>query len=105
MPYARFFRASLTGQTIRETLIDTSRLEEIGNKHDNVPCSHIALAWGMAQGHSVIPSINMIEDIERQLRDDFTLDEDDLQKIASVDKNLRLNYRLEFRPEPFDQYE
>lgn len=65
-------------------------LVEIGKKH-NKTGAQVALAWGIARGHTVIPKSKTPERIEQNLQGDFKLDEDDLRKIAAIDKKIRFN--------------
>lgn len=89
-------------------LIDDAVLVEIGKKHGKSG-AQVALAWGIAQGHTVIPKselprpwiryfVRLIHDIgktESRIKDnldcDFKLDQEDLEKIGSIDKKKRFN--------------
>ncbi|KUI68415.1 hypothetical protein VM1G_04643 [Cytospora mali] len=71
-------------------VIDDPVLVEVGKKH-NKSSAQVALAWGIAQGHSVIPKSKTPERIELNLEGDFKLDEEDLKKIAAIDKKTRFN--------------
>ncbi|KAK2613316.1 hypothetical protein N8I77_000237 [Diaporthe amygdali] len=64
-------------------LIDDSVLEEIGKNHDKTG-AQVALAWGIAQGHSVIPKSKTPERIQQNFKGD-------LKKIDGIDKKLRFN--------------
>lgn len=65
-------------------------LVEIGGKH-NKTGAQVALAWGIAQGHSVLPKSKTPSRIKANLEGDFKLDLEDVKKIASIDKKLRFN--------------
>jgi alcohol dehydrogenase (NADP+) len=71
-------------------LMDDPVLVEIGNKY-NKAGSQIALAWGVTQGHSVLPKSKTPSRIAQNLEGGFKLDEEDMQKIATIDKKLRFN--------------
>ena len=69
---------------------DDPVLVEIGKKY-NKTGAHIALAWGIAQGHTVLPKSKTPSRIKSNLEGDFKLDEEDLAKIAKIDKKARFN--------------
>lgn len=71
-------------------LIEDPVLVEIGKKHGKSG-AQVALAWGIAKGHSVIPKSKTESRIKQNLDGDFKLDEEELKKIASIDKKLRFN--------------
>lgn len=71
-------------------LMDDPVLQEIGKKHSKTG-AQVALAWGITAGHSVIPKSKTEERIKQNLGGDFKLDEDDMKKIADIDKKLRFN--------------
>ncbi|KAL8746165.1 MAG: hypothetical protein Q9190_001776 [Brigantiaea leucoxantha] len=71
-------------------LIDDPTLVEIGKKHGKNG-AQVALAWGIAQGHSVLPKSKTPSRIKDNLEGDFKLDADDLEKIAAINKKLRFN--------------
>ena len=71
-------------------LIEDSVLVEIGKKHGNSG-AQVALAWGVSQGHSVLPKSKTPSRIKENLEGDFKLDEVDLEKLKAVDKKLRFN--------------
>ncbi|KAL8667433.1 MAG: hypothetical protein Q9202_000649 [Teloschistes flavicans] len=71
-------------------LIDDPTLVEIGKKH-NKNGAQVALAWGIAQGHSVLPKSKTPSRIRDNLAGDFRLDEEDLEKLRKVDKKMRFN--------------
>jgi len=72
-------------------LMDDPVLVEIGKKHGGKTGAQVALAWGITQGHSVIPKSKTESRIKANLEGDFKLDSEDLQKIAGIDKKLRFN--------------
>jgi alcohol dehydrogenase (NADP+) len=69
---------------------DDSVLVEIGKKH-NKTGAQVALAWGITCGHSVIPKSKTPSRIKQNLEGDVKLDQEDMQKIAGIDKKLRFN--------------
>lgn len=71
-------------------LMDDPTLVEIGKKY-NKTGAHVALAWGISQGHTVLPKSKTPSRIQSNLEGDFQLDQDDLEKIAKIDKKLRFN--------------
>jgi diketogulonate reductase-like aldo/keto reductase len=71
-------------------LIDDPVLTEIGKKHGKTG-AQVALAWGIAKGHSVIPKSKTEERIKANLEGDFTLPKEDVEKISSIDKKMRFN--------------
>ncbi|KAI9731655.1 MAG: hypothetical protein M1818_007785 [Claussenomyces sp. TS43310] len=71
-------------------LINDPVLVEIGKKY-NKTGSQVALAWGVALGHSVIPKSKTPSRIAQNLAADFQLEAEDLKKIDRLDKKLRFN--------------
>lgn len=71
-------------------LMDDPVLQEIAKKHGKSG-AQVALAWGITSGHSVIPKSKTEERIKQNLGGDFKLDEEDMKKIAGIDKKLRFN--------------
>lgn len=71
-------------------VIEDPVLQGIGKKHDKTS-AQVALAWGVARGHSVIPKSKTAERILQNFRGGFKLDEDDLKKIDGIDKKLRFS--------------
>jgi alcohol dehydrogenase (NADP+) len=71
-------------------LMDEPTLVEIGKKH-NKSGAQVALAWGIAHGHSVIPKSKTESRIKQNLEGDFKLSEDEVKKIDVLDKKLRFN--------------
>ncbi|PBP26900.1 aldehyde reductase-like protein [Diplocarpon rosae] len=71
-------------------LIDDPVLVEVGKKHQKTG-AQVALAWGIAKGHSVLPKSKTPARIASNLEGDFSLDEEDLKKIEGMDKKLRFN--------------
>lgn len=70
--------------------MDEPVLVEIGKKH-NKNGAQVALAWGIAKGHSVIPKSKTPSRIQANLEGDFKLDAEDVKKIDALDKKLRFN--------------
>ncbi|CAL3963884.1 unnamed protein product [Diplocarpon coronariae] len=71
-------------------LMDDPVLVEIGKKHKKTG-AQVALAWGIAKGHSVLPKSKTPARIASNLDGDFELDAEDLRKIESIDRKLRFN--------------
>ncbi|KZM18468.1 Alcohol dehydrogenase (NADP(+)) [Ascochyta rabiei] len=71
-------------------LMDDPVLVEIGKKHGKSG-AQVALAWGIAQGHSVIPKSKTPSRIAHNLEGDFRLPQEDLERIAGIDKKMRFN--------------
>jgi alcohol dehydrogenase (NADP+) len=71
-------------------LIDEPLLAEIGKKH-NKSGAQVALAWGIANGHSVIPKSKTESRIKANLEGDFKLSGEEVEKINGLDKKLRFN--------------
>ena len=71
-------------------LIDDPTIVEIGKKY-NKNGAQVALAWGIANGHSVLPKSKTPERIQSNLAGDFRLEQEDLDKLSKIDKKLRFN--------------
>jgi len=71
-------------------LIDDPVLVEVGKKHGKSG-AQAALAWAISRGHSVVPKSKTPSRIENNFQGDFPLEEEDLKKIATIDKKLRFN--------------
>ncbi|KAF2430602.1 Aldo/keto reductase [Tothia fuscella] len=71
-------------------LMDDPVLVEIGKKH-NKTGAQVALAWGIAEGHSVIPKSKTESRIKANFEGDFELSKEDVEKIRGIDKKLRFN--------------
>jgi len=71
-------------------LMDDPVLVEIGKKHGKTG-AQVALAWGIAKGHSVIPKSKTESRIKSNLEGDFKLPQEDVAKIDGIDKKLRFN--------------
>ena len=78
-----------SGQGIGK-LIDDPALAEIGKKYGKSG-AQVALAWGIAKGHSVIPKSKTPQRIKDNLEGDFKLSEEDVKKVDGLDKKLRFN--------------
>ncbi|KAE9968986.1 hypothetical protein EG328_007140 [Venturia inaequalis] len=71
-------------------LMDEPVLAEIGKKHGKSG-AQVALAWGIAQGHSVIPKSKTESRIKQNLEGDFKLSQEEVEKVNGLDKKLRFN--------------
>jgi alcohol dehydrogenase (NADP+) len=69
---------------------DDPVLVEIGEKYSKTG-AQVALAWGIAHGHSVIPKSKTPSRIKSNLEGDFKLKAEDLKKIDAIDRKLRFN--------------
>ncbi|KAL2430595.1 putative oxidoreductase C26F1.07 [Exophiala dermatitidis] len=77
------------GQNVPK-LIDDPVLTDIGRKYGKNG-AQVALAWGIARGHSVIPKSKTPARIQANFEGDFKLDPEDVKKIDALDKKLRFN--------------
>ena len=71
-------------------LIDDPAVVEVGKKYGKAP-AQVALAWGIAHGHSVIPKSKTDQRIKDNLGGDFKLESADVKKLDAIDKKLRFN--------------
>ncbi|MCJ1271375.1 hypothetical protein MMC22_011275 [Lobaria immixta] len=71
-------------------LIDDPTLVEIGEKY-NRNGAQTALAWGINNGHSVLPKSKTPSRIKTNLEGDFKLEPEDLKTLNGLDKKLRFN--------------
>ncbi|OJJ49622.1 hypothetical protein ASPZODRAFT_88923 [Penicilliopsis zonata CBS 506.65] len=82
--------AIYTGQTKLGKLIEEPLLTEIGKKYGK-NAAHVALAWGVAQGHSVLCKSKTPSRIKANLEGDFRLEPEDVEKIEEINKKIRFN--------------
>ncbi|KAI9686011.1 MAG: hypothetical protein M1822_003994 [Bathelium mastoideum] len=71
-------------------LIDDVVLAEIGKRHGKSG-AQVALAWGIAKGHSVIPKSKTESRIKANLEGDFELSSEEMKRIDELDRKLRFN--------------
>lgn len=71
-------------------LIEHPVLAEVAKKHGKTPVQ-VALAWGVNSGRSVIPKSVIEWQIKENLKSDFVLDGEDMDKIATMDLKARFN--------------
>ena len=71
-------------------LIDEPIVQEIAKKYKKNG-AQVALAWGIQNGHSVLPKSKTPERIRSNLEGDFKLDPEDMKKLNTLDKKLRFN--------------
>ena len=71
-------------------LIDDPVLNKIGKKHGKSG-AQVALAWGIARGHSVIPKSKTESRIKDNLDVDFKLTAEEVEEINATDKKMRFN--------------
>lgn len=71
-------------------LIEDPVLVEIGKKYGKT-AAQVALAWGIAKGHDVIPKSKTPSRIRANLEGDFQIDAEDIKRIDALDKKMRLS--------------
>ncbi|MHB9056121.1 MAG: aldo/keto reductase [Paludibacteraceae bacterium] len=72
-----------------DTITKNPVIVEIARRH-NCPAAQIILAWGMQRGTIVIPkSVNASRIKENFGSLNVTLDNEDMQRISTIDRNLR----------------
>ena len=71
-------------------LIQDPVLVEIGKKY-NKSGAQVALAWGFTSGHSVIPKSKTPSRIADNMGGMFKLSDEDMKRIADLDKKARFN--------------
>lgn len=71
-------------------VMDDEVMKDIARQHQATP-AQVALAWAMAQGHSVIPSSTRRENLESNLKAlDLQLTDEDMARIATLDRGERI---------------
>jgi len=76
------------------TILEDNTIKAIAKKHNKTP-AQICLRWGTQRGTCVIPKTVTQERLKENLHTfDFTLDQTDMDQIASLNRNYRF-----FRPE------
>lgn len=53
--------------------------------------TRLLLAWGVTQGHSVLPKSKTPKRIQENFQGDFKLSDEDMKKIETMNKKLRFN--------------
>ncbi|OJD14253.1 hypothetical protein AJ78_05382 [Emergomyces pasteurianus Ep9510] len=71
-------------------MLDDPVLKEVAEKTGKT-CAQVALAWGIAHGHSVLVKSKTPERIQQNLNSDFRLDPEYVKKIDIIDKKRRFN--------------
>lgn len=79
-----------TGKANAPRLIDEPILKRIGDKYSK-SAAQVALAWGLANGRSIIPKSVVDWQIKENLDADFPLDAEDMEDIGRLDRALRFN--------------
>ncbi|KAJ9210862.1 hypothetical protein DTO166G4_7533 [Paecilomyces variotii] len=79
-----------SGLTKIGKMIEDPILNEIGKKYSKTG-AQVALAWGISQGHSVLPKSKTPSRIRQNLEGDFILSQEDIDRIQTIDKKLRFN--------------
>lgn len=51
----------------------------------------VLAAWGISQGHSVLPKSDATSHIESNLHGDFKLSPQDMEKIKTINRKMRFN--------------
>ncbi|OJJ60090.1 hypothetical protein ASPSYDRAFT_44489 [Aspergillus sydowii CBS 593.65] len=71
-------------------MIEDPVLVSIAKKYNKSP-AQVALAWGVTEGHSVLPKSKTPERIRANLEGDFKLSDEDVKQIEKIDRKLRFN--------------
>ncbi|KAJ5249071.1 aldehyde reductase [Penicillium chermesinum] len=71
-------------------LIEDPTLEAIGKQYGK-NSAQVALAWGVTQGHSVLPKSKTPSRIKSNLEGDFKLSPSDMEKIYAINRKIRFN--------------
>ncbi|KAH8783935.1 NADP-dependent oxidoreductase domain-containing protein [Hyaloscypha finlandica] len=71
-------------------LMNGPALVGIGKKHNKTD-AQVALAWGISQGHSVLPKSKTPSRIQANPAVDFKSNAEDMKKIEKIDQKLRFN--------------
>ena len=65
-------------------------VEDIARAHSVTP-AQVVLRWAVQRGCSVIPKSENIERIRENIALDFTLTEDEMEKMKSLERGMRMN--------------
>ncbi len=71
-------------------LMDDPVIQEVAKKYGKNG-AQVALAWGIQNGHSVLPKSKTPSRIKSNLEGDFKLETADLEKLNGIDKKIRFN--------------
>lgn len=71
-------------------LIEEPLLAKIGEQYGK-SAAQVALAWGVTQGHSVLPKSKTPSRIKTNLEGDFKLSASDMENIRKINKKIRFN--------------
>ena len=72
-------------------LLENPDILSIASKHSKSP-AQVLLGWGTQRNIAVIPKCSSLNRLKENLDVlDFKLDEEDMEKIAALDRNLRYN--------------
>ncbi|KAJ5212566.1 uncharacterized protein N7498_004212 [Penicillium cinerascens] len=71
-------------------LIEEPLLAKIGEQYGK-SAAQVALAWGVTQGHSVLPKSKTPSRIKTNLESDFKLSASDMESIRKINKKIRFN--------------
>ncbi|KAI5291733.1 hypothetical protein KEM54_001036 [Ascosphaera aggregata] len=92
------------GETVGKVIEDPV-IGEVAKKHGKTP-AQATLAWGINAGHVVLAKSKTPERIKENFGGDFKLDEEDMSKLANIDRKLRFNDgSKQFGYELFDDLE
>jgi D-xylose reductase len=81
----------LGGAQPTDVIFHEKVIQDIAAKYGKTP-AQVALAWGVQRGTSVIPKSNQPSRLAENISlFDFSLSEDDMKQIASLNKNRRFN--------------
>ena len=74
---------------------------EIARNHGVTP-AQVVLRWGVQRGCSVIPKSENVDRVKENLNLDFTLTEDDMDRMKSLERGFRMNDPGNFCPKAFN---
>ena len=74
---------------------------DIARAHSVTP-AQVVLKWGVQRGCSVIPKSENLDRIRENLDLDFTLTEEEMEKMKSLERGFRMNDPGNFCPKAFN---
>ena len=77
---------------IEESCLNEQVVKDIATKHGKT-AAQVVLRWGVQRGTAVIPKTSKVARLEENigLFEGFNLSEEEMEKIASLNKNRRFN--------------
>lgn len=88
-PFGNQNKIYSSGQNMGK-LIDDPVIQEVAKKYGKNG-AQVALAWGVQNGHSVLPKSKTPARIKNNLEGDFELERGDLERLNGIDKKMRFN--------------